>query len=344
MPWKRCLYVLALAGCSISTSNASDPGIGPDGDSPAGDGTSSLGIPDIQCATAPDVGPPAELRHTRSKLITALGSPRHRGLDLVTTPSAARQVLAGSISYTLADKALEDEDVELFACIDGAWTELGDARTDGEGQFSLALEGSDRLEIGMRDLYVSVVGDRTGARFLAYVAPAGTRMVASDVDGTLTSSESTFVKTVLMGAESFAQPGAATAFTYLAARGYQPVYITARGQQFMGDTRAWLAEQGFPRGPMMLAPSFITIPGGDTVDFKVGAMTTIRNAGLVIAAGIGNRASDVAAYDRAALPPERIFIGTAEFSDELTADLAAGRATGFGTYDELRTDRLTQLP
>ncbi|CAN5783521.1 hypothetical protein BH11MYX3_BH11MYX3_25920 [soil metagenome] len=344
MPFKRCLYVVALAGCSISTSNPSDPGSPPDGDSPAGEGTSSLAVPDIQCAATPDLGPAGELRHTRSALITALGSPRHRGLDLVSTPSAARQVLAGAISYTLADKALEDEDVELFACVDGAWSGLGDARTDDEGRFALALEGSARLEIGMRDLYVSVVGDRTGARFLAYIAPPATRMVASDVDGTLTSSESTFVKTVVVGSESLAQPGAATAFRFLAERGYQPVYITARGQQFVCDTRAWLAEQDFPRGPMMLAPSFITIPGGDTVDFKAGAMATIRTAGLVIAAGIGNRASDVAAYVRAGLEPERIFIGTTEFADELAPDLEAGRATGFATYDELRADRLTLLP
>ncbi len=344
MPLKRFLYVLAVAGCGISTSNPSDPGSTPDGDPPPIDGTSSLAVPDLQCAGAPDAGPAGELRHTRSSLITALGSPRHRGLDLVATPAVARQVLAGSISYTMADKALEDEDVELFACIDGDWAPVGDARTDDEGRFSLALEGDDRLAIGMRDLYVSVVGDRTGARFLAYVAPSGTRMVASDVDGTLTSSESTFIKTVLIGSESLAQPGAAAAFTLLAQRGYQPIYITARGQQFMESTRAWFAEQGFPRGPMILAPSFVTIPGGDTVDFKAGAMANVRSAGLVIAAGIGNRASDVAAYDRASLPPVRIFVGTTEFADELAPDLDAGRATGFGTYDELRTDHLSQLP
>ncbi len=344
VPTQRYMLVVALAGCSVSTTDPSGPGASPDAGSSVDAGGSSLAVPDITCPTAPDAGPPGELRHTSSRLITALGSPRHRGLDLITTPAAMRQVLAGAISYTIADKALEDEDVELFACAAGAWKPIGAARTDGEGQFAVALEGAARLEIGMRDLYVSVVGDRTGARFMAYVAPAGTRMVATDVDGTLTSSESTFIKTVLVGAESLAQPGAAAAFSVLAQRGYQPVYITARGQQFSEATRSWLAEQGFPRGPMTLAPSFITLPGGDTVEFKAGAMAAIRNAGLVIAAGIGNRASDVAAYEQAGLTANRIFVGTSEFADELAPDLQAGRATGFAYYSELQADHLAQLP
>ena len=40
--------------------------------------------------------------------------------------------------------------------------------------------------MGLRDLYLSVVGDRTGARFVGLVAPSGTALAVSDVDGTLT--------------------------------------------------------------------------------------------------------------------------------------------------------------
>lgn len=340
------LFLILLAGCSISTGSSGDPsqpGGGPDGN-PPGEGTSSLGVPDIACVNSPDAGPPGELRHTASALITALGSPRHRGLDLVTTPSASRQLLRGALSYTMADKALEDEDVQLFACEAGAWRDLGTTRSDGEGRFSLALEGDARLAVGMRDLYASVVGDRTGARFLAYVAPAGTRLFASDVDGTLTGAENDFVKTVLVGSESSVQPGAAAAFTQLAARGYQPIYVTARGQQYTDATRTWLAAQGFPRGPLMLAASFVTLPGGDTVEFKATALGTITGAGLVLAAGIGNRATDVAAYGEVGLTGDRIFVSTSEFAHELEADLAAGRATGFATYGELATEALDLLP
>jgi len=343
MSWSRHLLVIGLAGCSISTGDPVEPGVGPDGNSP-GEGVSSLGVPDVRCAGAPDAGPPGELRHTRSELVTALGSPRHRGLDLIATPDVARQVLGGAISYSSTDKALEDEDVEIFGCLDGAWAELGSARTNGEGRFALALEGDARLPIGMRDLYVSVVGDRTGTRFLAYVAPTSTRMIATDVDGTLTESESAFVKTVLVGSETGPQPGAAAALNVAAQRGYQLVYVTARGQQYTEATRTWLDDHGFPRGPMILAASFVTLPGGDTIAFKAQAIEAATGAGLVIAGGIGNRATDVSAYEKVGLPPARIFIEATEFAHELEADLAAHRATGFTTYDELRTGYLAQLP
>ena len=52
----------------------------------------------------------------------------------------------------------------------------------------------------------------------------------------------------------------------------------------------------------------------------------------------------MAAYQQAGLAPERIFVGTTEFADELAPDLQAGRATGFASYDQLRTDHLAQMP
>src|SRR5215471_13329492 len=170
-------------------------------------------VPDVRCAGNPDAGKPGSFRHFTSRLIAGLGDPKHRGFDLVASADSATQTLEGWISYTVVDKALEDEDVDVFACRTGAWRKVGTARTDDEGHFSLALSGDSRLPIGMRDLFVSVVGDRTGAAFLGYVAPAGTPLVVSDVDGTLTSSENAFLETLALGGEPDAQPGAAPAFT-----------------------------------------------------------------------------------------------------------------------------------
>src|SRR6185436_16912107 len=149
-------------------------------------GGESRAVPDVRCAGAPDAGPARDFRHLSSEIIAALGDAKHRGIDLVASAVRATQTLEGWISYTIADKALEDEDVDLFACLEGAWTAVGTARTDDEGYFALALSGAARLPIGMRDLFVSVAGDRTGVRFLGYVAPEGTQLILSDVDGTLT--------------------------------------------------------------------------------------------------------------------------------------------------------------
>ena len=307
-------------------------------------GNQGAAVPDVRCAGVPDAGPARDFRHLKSELIAALGDAKHRGIDLVTSVAAATQKLEGWISYTVADKALEDEDVELFACVGGAWTALGTARTDDEGYFALPLSGAARLAIGVRDLFVSVVGDRTGARFLGYVAPEGTRLILSDVDGTLTSSENAFFETILLGTEPDARPGAARAYSAATLRNYQLVYMTARGSQYTSETRTWLAHQSFPRGPLRLAASFITLPGGDTVDYKTRTAQALADAGLELAAGVGNRASDITAYSNAGIAADRIFIELPEFADEVQAPNAAGNAIGFPSYDELRTAHLEKLP
>ncbi|HMG52269.1 MAG TPA: hypothetical protein VK601_02280, partial [Kofleriaceae bacterium] len=110
---------------------------------------------------------------------------------------------------------------------------------------------------------------------------------------------------------------------------------TARGNQYTTATRDWLEHRGFPRGPLRLSASFVTLPGGDTVDFKARALAGLQAAGMVISAGIGNRASDVSAYAARGLAADRIFIELPEFAGELQPLLDAHRATGFTRYDEL---------
>jgi hypothetical protein len=285
----------------------------------------------VRCAGAPDAGPAGDFRHFTSEIIAAAGDPVHRGFDLVAPASADPQTIGGWISYGLVDKALEDEDVDVYACRAGDWKKLGTVRTDGEGHFALALSGGDRLPIGMRDLYVSVVGDRSDAQFLGYVAPDSAPLVASDVDGTLTSSENAFPESLVTGGEPDAQPGAGDAYNASVAKGYPVVYVTARGNRFTADTRQWLADKGFPRGPLRLADSFLTLPGQDTIDYKTQTLTALAN-GLTLFAGVGNRDSDISAYTAAGVAADHIFIKLPEYQGECQADLDAGKAIGFPDY------------
>ena len=344
--------LLVAVGCAQSPPVTVDPGEGggggggggggSGGGSGSGSGTAPQAIPDVQCAGVPDAGPAGSFNHISSELISALGSPKHRGIDVIAPASATTQWIEGDASYTIADKALEDEDIDVFACRQSAWHKLGTARTDSDGHFSIALEGSDRLPIGMRDMYLSVVGDRTGTPFLALVAPDGANLFVSDVDGTLTSSENAFTLSLATGADVAARPGAADAYHAVAVKGYTPVYLTSRGNQFTDATRSWLADNGFPRGPLRLAPSFVTLPGSSTVAFKSDAMLAF-GAGLEIAAGVGNRASDLAAYTNAGVAADRIFIELPDYQSEVQADLDAHKAIGFQTYDELRTAQISSM-
>jgi hypothetical protein len=325
----------AIVGCATETGASSN--LGNPGNPDPGDPGDGAPVPEVRCDAAPATGAAAGFHHVESGLIAALGDPKHRGLDLVTSLGAPGQTLEGWISYTFLDKALEDEDVEVFACDAGRWYQVGTARTGGDGRFSLELSGADRLGIGLRDLFVSVVGDRTSARFLAYVAPPGATLVVSDVDGTLTASENAFLETVASGTEPAARAGAAAVFAAAAGRGRQLVYVTARGGQYTTATRDWLEHQHFPRGPLRLAPSFLTLPGADTVAYKTGALRALTAAGFALSAGVGNRASDVTAYRNVGLAADRVFVELPEYEGELQPLLEGHQAVGFSSYSELTT-------
>ena len=334
------LLSMAFVGCAVDDAAVDvDPTEESAIDAKADGGTR---IPDVACNGTPDANlPRVEFRHDSSRFIS-LAKPHHRGLDLIAAASTRTQVLRGWISYGKVDKSLPDEKVEIFACRAGAWKLIGNTITGDDGFFELKLTGAKRLPVGMRDMYVSVAGDRSGTRFLAYVAPDGTNLMISDVDGTLTSSENAFVETVVLGTEPSARAGAAHAYEAAKAKGYQFVYVTARGNQYTTETRDWLSHQGFPRGPVRLSESFVTLPGADTVNYKTSTFKNI-DTNLTIAAGVGNRASDIEAYSNIGLTAAQIFIETPEYESEVAPKISAGLATGFATYDELRTKYLSKL-
>lgn len=314
-------------------------GGGTDGGSGSGT-TTPAPLTDTQCPGAPDAGPATDFRHISSSLVADL-TPHHRGIDLIAADDDATQTLAGAISYGPTDKALEDEDVELFACIASQWKSIGVTRTDGEGRFTFALTGGDRLPVGMRDLYLSVTGDRTGAAFIGVVAPHGTHAIISDIDGTLTASENAYPESLATGGDVAAQPGAPDALQMLAAKHYLVVYVSTRGDRFTQDTRDWFAAKSFPRGPLRLPTAIVTLPGTDTVTFKAGAIQSL--AAFAVGAGFGNRQTDIDAYTQSGLPADRIFLKLPEFTDETAASLAAGAATGFQSYNDLRAQQLTAM-
>lgn len=282
----------------------------------------------------------AKYRHKRNRVYRNLGDPRFRGIDLIASEDDEIQTLGGKLAYTAADKDVDDEDVEVFACIGGGWRFVRATRTGEEGRYQIALAGRDRLPVGMRDLYAHVPGHGSGVRFLAYVAPRGTAVIASDVDGTLTESEDAILNTVLFGDDIAHQPNAPRA---LAAARRPVIYLTSRGDQYTEVTRRWLEVHGFPRGPLRLARAVITQPGPKTVAFKTDALRALR---IPLVAGIGNRASDITAYANVGLSPRQILINLPEFTGEVAADLAAGRATAFDDYRELPAllDRGTPPP
>ncbi len=272
---------------------------------------------------------PRKFQHSRSRIVANLGRPRHRGVDLIAVESDENQTVAGKLAYTVADKDLENEQVELFACDDDAWRPLGSALTDSDGRFERVLAGSERLPIGMHDLFARVAGDGSGVRFLAYVAATGEDVIVTDVDGTITASETAIFGQLFLDRAFGPRPGAPAA---LAQTGRTIVYVTSRGDQFTDTTRRWLTAHGFPRGPLRLARSPVTLHGSRTVAFKAAMLEALP---VPIYAAIGNKRSDVQAYRRAGVAASRIMIKLPEFESDVRGELAANRAVGFTDYERL---------
>ena len=119
------LLLSGLAGCSSGLADPVDidpdeAGLGADGKA---DGVGSW-LPDVRCADDPSPGPSGGWRHKlKSSVITRLPS-RHRGIDTIASADQASQTVSGEITYGLADKALEDEWVQVYACRAGAWISI----------------------------------------------------------------------------------------------------------------------------------------------------------------------------------------------------------------------------
>lgn len=294
-------------------------------------------LPIVTCTGTPAGLTKGSWRHSiQSPLVTAAGSPRHRGIDMIASADASEQVLAGEISYGLIDKALQDEEVDLFVCRAGSWQPLatvvtGDA-DPADGRFELRLKGDQRLPVGRRQIFVSVRGDRTSVQMLAVVLPSGGKVAVSDIDGTLTSYENEYPESLVTGAQVKVQDGAPEAFTALSNNCYQPVYLTARGTVFTESTRQWLIDRGFPIGPLRLAPNLITLPGETTVEYKASTMIALQGSGLTIALGNGNRASDAQAYKQVGVATDHIFLKRPEYSSEIDPVIARGDAVGNDNY------------
>ena len=337
------LSIAAIAGCSLSSSPSTPVGADPAEAGGKADSIGASSLPEVTCGDDPQTGPKSWRHPHNSPITTSDGDALHRGIDLITSADAATQTIEGQIRYGhLIDDPLKDEGVDLFACREGAWQSLGSSITDNDGHFALALTGDARLPLGMRDMFVSVQGDRTSARFLALVAPTGTEIAFSDCDGTLTSSENAYPDSLLTGATVGANEGAANALITLRQRNYLVVYLTARALYFTQDTRDWLWQNGFPMGPLRFAPGII-FSSSSTADYKASSIATIAATGLVPKIGIGNRATDEQAYSREHIDGENIFLKMPEFESECADLFTQGKAVSVTSYVDI-TPTFAEMP
>ncbi len=318
--------------------------VGPDASPDAGP-TSCPPVPRCD-GPPPDPGSAEPWRHpVRTAIATATGAPRHRGQDLFVGEGEDVWALA-KFAYGFGDDDLKDEDVEVWldeGCT-GSWTSLGRVATTEDGDHGTVLGVEDTggwvflrhgpLPVGRHRLHFVVRGDLSTADQWVQVLPAGARVVVTDVDGTLTESETAEWRTLLSGPSPAVQPGAPEALTALAERGYFLFYLTARPHWLHARTHEWIAERDLPPGVVHTTLGFTGALGSAALDFKVGELADLADRlGIVPTYAIGNKESDAEAFQTAGVAPERRLLY------QLDGNLFGGvRFDDYGTLaDEFRS-------
>ncbi|MGZ3419923.1 MAG: LNS2 domain-containing protein [Polyangiales bacterium] len=272
----------------------------------------------------PDVGAKRSWNHTTSSVTASLGSPRHRGRDLFLPAKTGPQWAIGKFAYGTVDKDIKDEDVDVWLLRDcgATWKKLGTYKTTNDGMHSteegvddsggrvyVDLASADApLGVGRHRVHFVVGGDLSTADAYIEVLPDGAQIVVSDVDGTLTTSETASYTEVFGAAPPDANPGSPEALSALADRGYYVFYLTARPDWFAQKTRDWFVLRGFPIGLVHTTLSFTGATGTAAADFKTNELKMLKDrTGITPTYGFGNTDTDAIAYDAAKIDPAHAY-------------------------------------
>mmetsp|Transcript_11396 Transcript_11396/g.28918 ORF Transcript_11396/g.28918 Transcript_11396/m.28918 type:complete len:766 (+) Transcript_11396:371-2668(+) len=167
----------------------------------------------------------------------------------------------------------------------------------------------------------SLWGTQTASAYL-YLMPWNSKLVVSDVDGTITKSDVLGHVMTAMGRD-WSHSGVTKLFEDIGSNGYHLLYLSARSIGQASLTRDFLfklTQDGghkLPSGPVMISPDGI-LPSlfremilKRPHEFKIACLQTIRNLfppdWNPFFAGFGNRPTDEVSYEAVGVPPSRIF-------------------------------------
>ena len=288
--------------------------------------TATFETPPVSCdlrpsclATLPEFGAKGKFRHTTSGWG---GGANHRGRDLFLKPGQQQWALAKfAYGAPTPDNDLQDEDVDVWLLRDcgSSWEKVGTFVTTNDGEHTteegvvdsggriyvdLSSKLTVPLGIGRHRLHYVVRGDLSQTDQYIEVLPESAKIVVTDIDGTLSSSESASWSEAFGGTPPGANAGAADVLTTLAKRGYYVFYLTARPEFFVQKTRDWLKDKGFPLGIVHTSFSHIGETGTSAIDFKTSELVMLKDkTGIVPTYGFGNTDSDTNSYDNAKITP-----------------------------------------
>lgn len=183
-----------------------------------------------------------------------------------------------------------------------AWSSLGRTTTDDDGAYDVQV---DMPQANGEPVYAMLEADGSCAEHYTYLWPPGTKVVISDIDGTLTASDAELQEETADPAYVQKTKTKAVELTQAwAAKGYPVIYLTARPHVYRIETRTWLRDLGFAAGPAITANS-LADPGA----YKTRWLQRMfQDFGWVPVAAYGNATTDVTAYEDAEIPKAATFI------------------------------------
>lgn len=174
-----------------------------------------------------------------------------------------------------------------------------------------------RLIKGENTVRFTSISTRQSVTCKVFVWSTNTKMVVTDVDGTITRSDMRGHLYSKLGVK-WHHNSVSDCFVKLRELGYQVIYLTARSISMESTTRSYIAELGLPSGPLLLSRKNLARAVASEVikkDAKFGKAEHMDNILHIfpkgsnpIVAGFGNNENDNWVYQRAGIPESHIFI------------------------------------
>lgn len=250
----------------------------------------------------------ATFRHTDSLVLSLASDPNHSAEDVIS-PASGSAALVARFAYGLLATDLGDEDVRVFLDDCHGYRSLGDHTTDDDGR--IVVNAPADLGPGVYEVRFQVLGDQTTTASTLWVLPEGTRLVVTDIDGTLTASDSELFEQILDGTHTpVAYPGAVDLTQGHAELGSVVVYLTGRPHWLTQKTRDWTRDLGLALGPLHVAASEAeALPGEAGVGgYKLAWLEGLLAQGYAVDFAYGNASTDLYAYLGAGLDPATVWI------------------------------------
>jgi hypothetical protein len=263
----------------------------------------------VNCRGRALTAPPSQgWRHLTTSAVVATGAANHSAQDVIAAPGATT-LLPGKFTYGVVSVDLEDESVRVLLDDCGAWRDLGTVLTNGDGRVNVNAPAT--LGPGVYELRFQVLGDGSGTTSYLWLLPTGTHVVVSDIDGTLTQSDSQLFMQILDGSHvPVPYPSAVDLTTAHAATRAIVVYLTGRPYVLTQRTRDWLTGLGFAPGPLHVTDSNTeAVPTESGVGaFKLAWLQGLKAKGYLIDFAYGNATTDIFAYLGAGIPASTVWI------------------------------------